>query len=156
MERSPSLSNITGNANTADGVVALYNNTTGGHNTAIGWQVLHDNTTGSNNTATGVNALIFNFTGDDNTANGYQAGFNITGSGNVCIGADVFGVVGLNNTTWIRNVNTLSQVFSAGVNDYVTVRLSDGRLGHTAACFVTTLQAGHQTSRRDEPGALRA
>ena len=126
------FSNITGNANTADGVVALYNNTTGGHNTAIGWQALHDNTTGSNNTATGVNALIFNFTGDDNTANGYQAGFNITGSGNVCIGADVFGVLGVNNTTWIRNVNTVSQNFSAGVNDYVTVRLSDGRLGHTA------------------------
>jgi hypothetical protein len=29
-------------------------------------------------------------------------------------------------------VNTLTQNFSAGVNDYVTVRLSDGRLGHTA------------------------
>ena len=61
-----------------------------------------------------------------------QAGFNITGSGNVCIGADVFGGAGVNNTTWIRNVNTVSQNFSAGVNDYVTVRLSDGRLGHTA------------------------
>jgi Chaperone of endosialidase len=34
--------------------------------------------------------------------------------------------------THIRNVNTLTQNFSAGVNDYVTVRLSDGRLGHTA------------------------
>ena len=30
------------------------------------------------------------------------------------------------------NVNMLTQNFSAGVNDYVTVRLSDGRLGHTA------------------------
>ena len=29
-------------------------------------------------------------------------------------------------------MNTLPQNFSAGVNDYVTVRLSDGRLGHTA------------------------
>jgi hypothetical protein len=29
-------------------------------------------------------------------------------------------------------VPTLTQNFSAGVNDYVTVRLSDGRLGHTA------------------------
>jgi hypothetical protein len=29
-------------------------------------------------------------------------------------------------------VNTLTQNFSAGVNDYVTVRLTDGRLGHTA------------------------
>jgi Chaperone of endosialidase len=46
--------------------------------------------------------------------------------------ADILVVVGVSNTTWIRNVNTLSQNFSAGVNDYVTVRLSDGRLGHTA------------------------
>ncbi len=29
-------------------------------------------------------------------------------------------------------MNTLVQNFSPGVNDYVTVRLSDGRLGHTA------------------------
>ena len=29
-------------------------------------------------------------------------------------------------------MNTFTQNFSAGVNDYVTVRLSDGRLGHTA------------------------
>jgi hypothetical protein len=29
-------------------------------------------------------------------------------------------------------VNTFTQNFSAGVNDYVTVLLSDGRLGHTA------------------------
>jgi hypothetical protein len=34
--------------------------------------------------------------------------------------------------SWIKNVNTLTQNFSAGVNDYVTVRLSDSRLGHTA------------------------
>ena len=38
----------------------------------------------------------------------------------------------VDNTTWIANVNTLTQNFSAGINDYVTVRLSDGRLGHTA------------------------
>ena len=41
-------------------------------------------------------------------------------------------MAGVNDPTWIRNVNTLTQNFSAGVNDYVTVRLSDGRLGHTA------------------------
>ena len=61
-----------------------------------------------------------------------HAGFSITGSGNVCIGAGVFGVAGVDDRTYIRNVNTLTQNFSAGVNDYVTVRLSDGRLGHTA------------------------
>ena len=71
-------------------------------------------------------------TGHDNTGLGHLAGQSITGSGNVCIGASVNGVDGANDSTWIRNVNTLTQNFSAGVNDYVTVRLSDGRLGHTA------------------------
>ena len=53
-------------------------------------------------------------------------------SGNVCIGQGVVGQAGVDDTTYIRNVNTLTQNFSAGVNDYVTVRLTDGRLGHTA------------------------
>ena len=63
---------------------------------------------------------------------GFDAGLSITGSGNVCIGALVEGEAGVDDRTYIRNVNTLTQNFSAGVNDYVTVRLSDGRLGHTA------------------------
>ena len=63
---------------------------------------------------------------------GYTAGRRIAGSGNVCIGEGVVGELFADNTTYIRNVNTLTQNFSAGVNDYVTVRLSDGRLGHTA------------------------
>jgi len=63
---------------------------------------------------------------------GSAAGQNITGSGNICIGIGVSGEGGVDNSTYIRNVNTLLQNFSAGVNDYVTVRLSDGRLGHTA------------------------
>ena len=46
--------------------------------------------------------------------------------------AGVPGEAGVDDSTYIRNVNTLLQNFSAGVNDYVTVRLSDGRLGHTA------------------------
>ena len=50
----------------------------------------------------------------------------------MCIGRGVGGIAAASNTTWIRNVNTLSQNFSPGVNNYVTVRLSDGRLGHTA------------------------
>ena len=41
-------------------------------------------------------------------------------------------MAGVDDSTYIRNVNTLTQNFSAGVNDYVTVRLTDGRLGHTA------------------------
>jgi len=73
-----------------------------------------------------------NVTGDENTALGRQAGYNVTGNGNVCIGEGVEGEAGVDDRTYIRNVNTLTQNFSAGVNDYVTVRLSDGRLGHTA------------------------
>jgi hypothetical protein len=42
------------------------------------------------------------------------------------------GDAGVNDTTWVKNVNTVTQNFAAGVNDYVTVRLNDGRLGHTA------------------------
>ena len=73
-----------------------------------------------------------NTTGNGNTALGYGAGNNITGGGNVCIGAGVLGEAGEDGRTYIRNVNTTAQFISAGVNDYVTVRLTDGRLGHTA------------------------
>jgi hypothetical protein len=75
---------------------------------------------------------VNNTTGSHNTALGYFAGSDVTGIGNVCIGANVFGDAAVDDTTWIKNVNTLTQNFAAGVNDYVTVRLSDGRLGHTA------------------------
>ena len=76
--------------------------------------------------------MAFNVTGHNNTALGLQAGYQITGDGNVCIGQGVEGETGVDDATYIRNVNTLVQNFSAGVNDYVTVRLTDGRLGHTA------------------------
>ena len=121
-----------GSANTAVGARALSSNTSGGSNTANGAQALQDNTTGAANTAIGSFALFNNTTGNSNTALGNGAGQPITGSGNVCIGGGVSGEAGVDNSTYIRNVNTLLQNFSAGVNDYVTVRLSDGRLGHTA------------------------
>jgi Chaperone of endosialidase len=126
------LNNTTGGANTANGRFALYNNTTGFQNMATGSTALVNNTTGFNNTADGYQALSSNFTGNNNTAIGTNAGTSITGSGNVCIGQGVEGEAGVDDSTYIRNVNTLTQNFSAGVNDYVTVRLSDGRLGHTA------------------------
>ena len=143
------LFNTTGTQNTAAGAVALLHNTDGFANTAIGSQALSSNTEGADNTANGVLALFNNTTGGTNTANGglalynnttgfrntalgYFAGVDITGDGNVCIGQGVEGEAGVDDSTYIRNVNTLAQNFSAGVNDYVTVRLSDGRLGHTA------------------------
>ena len=119
-------------ANTAVGARALTSNTTGGNNTALGSEALSDNDTGNANTAIGGFSLNNNTTGTNNTALGSAAGQAITGNGNVCIGGGVFGEGGVDDSTYIRNVNTLLQNFSAGVNDYVTVRLSDGRLGHTA------------------------
>jgi trimeric autotransporter adhesin len=121
-----------GSANTAVGARALLSNTTGGANTANGADAHQDNTTGFGNTVTGAFALTSNTTGNNNTALGNVAGVSITGNGNVCIGSGVSGEAGVDDSTYIRNVNTLIQNFSAGVNDYVTVRLSDGRLGHTA------------------------
>ena len=140
------FSNIAGSANTANGFQALFRNSIGANNTATGFQALLsnrtgfantangtsaliNNTTGGGNTATGRDALFHNQTGSNNTAVGQSAGFSITGTGNVCIGQGVSGVAGENDTTWIRNVNTTVQPVGAGV-DAVTVRLSDGRLGH--------------------------
>jgi len=124
--------NTGGFANTASGFQALSSNTEGNNNTATGVLALFNNTTGGANTGNGGLALFNNTTGTANTALGYFAGADITGVGNVCIGEGVEGETGVDDSTYIRNVNTLTQNFSAGVNDYVTVRLSDGRLGHTA------------------------
>jgi hypothetical protein len=131
--RNALFSNTTGGSNAAIGFAALRANTTGGDNTAVGVVALFTNTTGERNTAVGSDALFDNTTGDDNTALGQIAGQNITGSGNVCIGQGVIGEAGVDDSTYIRNVNTLTQDpdLGAAIN-YVTVRLSDGRLGHTA------------------------
>ena len=121
--------NVSGHSNTASGVSALINNVDGVQNTADGRAALFFNTSGNNNTAIGVGAIENNSTGSDNTAIGRSAGFNLTDSGNVCIGEGALGIAGASDTTWIRNVNTLAQPVSGSV-DIVTVRLSDGRLGH--------------------------
>jgi hypothetical protein len=126
------LSNTMGSFNTATGHEALPSNTTGDGNTANGDRALNSNTEGTNNTAVGFQALYNNTIGNDNTAVGTTAGRDISGSGNVCIGEGMYGESGVSNRTYIRNVHTLTQNFSAGVNDYVTVQLSTGRLGHTA------------------------
>ena len=132
--------NTEGNSNTASGVAALFNNDTGFSNTAIGYNALLSNTTAGDNTAVGTTALFSNSTGefniavgsqalrnnvdgDSNTAIGDSAGFNITGSGNVCIGAGVNGNAGENNITRIRNVYETVAIDRAV---YVT---SDNRIG---------------------------
>jgi endosialidase-like protein len=121
-------SNTTGVANTANGTLALHGNTIGEFNTASGDGALLNNTGGFGNTANGGSALSSNSTGNNNTALGYNAGFNITGTGNVCIGEGVLGVAGEFNTTWIRNIHNTVQPVVGTDPDNVTVN-SAGRLG---------------------------
>ena len=133
--------NTTGFQNAATGVQALFSNTTGFHNTAAGFQALLSNTTGNHNTADGDNALVHNttgifntaigahtldqnITGSSNVALGFQAGFNITGTGNVCIGENIVGVAGESNVTRIGNIGSTAQ--ANGV--FVTVG-AGGKLG---------------------------
>ena len=121
--------NTEGSSNTAHGRRALQLNTIGNTNTATGVGALSSNTEGDDNTAVGVNALLFNISGDNNTALGRSAGSDINGSGNVCIGQGVSGETGVDDSTYIRNVNTTEQPPDEDVT-FVTVRMSDGRLGH--------------------------
>jgi len=135
------FSNTTGFQNAATGVQALFSNTTGFHNAAAGFQALFSNTTGNHNTADGDNALVHtttgifntavgghaldqNVTGSSNVALGFQAGFNITGNGNVCIGQNIVGLSGESNVTRIGNIGSTAQ--SNGV--FVTVG-AGGKLG---------------------------
>ena len=146
--REALFSNTTGTHNVAIGWEALHDNTEGFSNVAIGSSALSFNTSGAENNAIGLFALASNLTGNWNIAVGGEAGLFITGdgntvvgheagedigarSGNVCIGNGVQGEADVDDSTYIRNINTTTQSFSPGVNDYVTVRLSDGRLGHT-------------------------
>ena len=117
--------NTTGFHNTAAGFEALFFNTTGNHNTADGDIALLHNTTGNFNTAIGAHSLNRNTAGSSNVALGFQAGFNITGSGNVCIGQNVTGLAGENNVTRVRNIGSTAQ--ANGV--FVTVG-AGGKLGH--------------------------
>jgi hypothetical protein len=133
--------NTTGFQNVATGVQALFSNTTGFHNMAAGFQALLSNTTGNHNTADGDNALVHNttgilntaigghaldqnVTGSSNVALGFQAGFNITGNGNVCIGQNIAGLAGESNVTRIGNIGSTAQ--ANGV--FVTVG-AGGKLG---------------------------
>jgi trimeric autotransporter adhesin len=141
--------NTQGDFNTATGFGALYKNTTGELNTANGHLVLYSNTTGFSNTANGIQALYNNTSGFLNTAIGATAGFGITtGDANTCLGIDACsntttadnvvcvgsGAAGENfsNRAYIPNIGVFAQAPAAGI-EFVTVRLSDGKLGHDAS-----------------------
>ncbi|HVI08066.1 MAG TPA: hypothetical protein VND65_07195 [Candidatus Binatia bacterium] len=82
---------MTGQQNTASGVLALVNDTSGQQNTAFGDSALVSNTAGSYNAAGGDSALFMNTTGAANTGFGYFTGItqdlsNMTGTGNTFLG----------------------------------------------------------------------
>ena len=125
------VSNVGGTNNTANGVSALSTNTMGGGNVAIGTGALFSNDFGNTNTAVGESALA-NSLVSDNTALGADAGFfATTGTGNVYIGAQMTGVDGESNHTYIRNIN--SNPVSGTGTDTVTVNLTTGLLGHASS-----------------------
>src|SRR6266550_4408712 len=127
--KSALFNNLTGEPNNAFGTGALFANTEGSSNNAFGHDALRNNVDGEWNNAFGFEALKTNVSGSFNTAIGDSAGFDITGDGNVCIGEGVLGQTGVNDSTYIRNINTTAQPIVAGV-DGVTVDLTTGRLGH--------------------------
>lgn len=92
-----------GNQNTALGYETLYSNNTGSRNVAVGFRAgrtitsgmdnvtvghdaLYTNTVGNKNVAIGAQAMYSNVIGTHNVVIGYNAGWGITGSGNVVIG----------------------------------------------------------------------
>jgi hypothetical protein len=126
------LGHNTGSGNVAVGFQALFNNTTSGtpnQNTsqAVGFQALFKQQDGMSNNGFGWHALYNNVSGDNNTAIGHAAGLNITGNGNVDVGAGVGGVAGENNTTRIRNIGTTQLTGQMVVVD------ADGKLGYVAS-----------------------
>jgi uncharacterized coiled-coil protein SlyX len=123
------FNNLTGEENNAFGTGALFAHTEGESNDAFGHFALENDVDGVWNNAFGAFALDSNVSGSFNTAIGDSAGFDITGDGNVCIGEGVLGETDVNDSTYIRNINTTAQPIVAGV-DGVTVDLTTGRLGH--------------------------
>jgi hypothetical protein len=122
------LQHNTGSGNVAVGYQALFNNQNSGNSSeAFGYQALFHQTTGLSNNGFGWHALYNNLTGDNNTAMGHGAGLNITGNGNVDIGAGVAGVLGENNTTRIRNIGTTPLTGSSVQVD------ATGKLGYIAS-----------------------
>jgi hypothetical protein len=104
-------------------------NISGDFNTAIGRRALQ-NTIGDNNTALGYNAGADITTGDHNTCLGRNSCDNTTTGNNVvCIGSNAFGE-NFDNRAYIPNIAAFTQNFVLGTTAFVTVRLTDGKLGH--------------------------
>jgi len=130
-------SNISGNNNTASGANSLRQNTTGTYNTASGVDALRLNVSGVNNTASGAFALSRNASGSYNTADGFyalysnqygyrnvamghQAGYAVTGSDNIVIGASNQGVAGESGVVRIGTSAYQKKAFVAGIRAVTT------------------------------------
>jgi uncharacterized coiled-coil protein SlyX len=118
-------SNLTGETNNAFGVGALFANTEGESNNGFGHDALLNNVTGVWNNAFGYQALDSNVSGSNNTAIGDSAGFDVDGSNNICIGAEVFGTAGESDAIHIGD--------SADPSFLTTSCFIGGIFGQTAA-----------------------
>jgi hypothetical protein len=132
------LLNFNGNtatdgANTAVGSIALTALLSGQENVAVGRRALENSTSGSNNTAVGWRSGDGVLTGEGNTCLGSSTCTNNTSADNVvCIGENASGE-NFSNRAYIPNVGQFTQNFVLGNVEFVTVRLSDGKLGHTVS-----------------------
>ena len=135
---SYALSALTrGTNNTAMGSGALLQATEAQYNTALGGAALFSNIVGGGNTAVGLNSLVFT-SGSWNTAVGANAGSAATtGSFNIYLGTNTYGVAGESNTMYLGKVGTQTKTLIAGVRGITTVNAnaipvmidSDGQLG---------------------------
>jgi hypothetical protein len=107
------FSNSNGCYNTVVGYGALYFNTNGSFNAAYGLYALNSNTGGYDNTAIGNFALNSITGGYGNIALGYEAGYNLAGNNNICIGN--LGAAGDYNTIRLGTPGVQTNTFIAGI-----------------------------------------
>jgi len=129
--------NTTAGGNVAVGYQALASNTTAGipndgsvavgyqaltnqsgeqaANNAVGQLALFNTTTGAYNNAFGSEALYNNVSGRSNTAIGDAAGYYVTGTYNICIGANVYGAPGESYTIHIGDIQGESACYIGGI-----------------------------------------
>ena len=123
-----------------------YGTITGTYNTGIGLTALNNATTASYNTAIGY-ALSQLTGGNNNCAFGYSAGYNYSGgaeTNNICIGYNVVGVLGENNTIRIGN-SSATATYITGISG-VTVT------GSAVLCSATGQLGTVASSRRYKDG----
>jgi trimeric autotransporter adhesin len=117
-------------ANTALGSIALNALTSGQENVAVGRRALETSTSGSNNVAVGWRAGDDVLTSNDVVCLGSDSCQGTSSADNVvCIGSGSSGE-NFNNRAYIPNIGQFAQNSGGGV-EFVTVRLSDGKLGHS-------------------------